>query len=126
LGYIGLGGVVDHPLLEPFDVEDLHLDHVVPPTFIEALDVHHRHLQLHDRHALLWGEVLEIDDAVVAGELQEVVQQLDEERFVDLAPEDALEVEIGLGIREYRPHGDRLPYLGPRKADLPSPPAIPQ
>ena len=42
-------------------------------------------------------------------ELQEGVEQLDEERLVDLAAENALEDEIGLGIREYWSHGGILP-----------------
>jgi hypothetical protein len=42
------------------------------------------------------------------------VEQLDEERFVDFAAEDAFEDEVGLGIREYRPHGDILPQGGVR------------
>jgi len=42
-------------------------------------------------------------------ELQEGVEQLDEERLVDLAAEDALEDEVGLGIREDGPHGEILP-----------------
>src|SRR6185295_5949838 len=82
--------------------------HIVPAALVKALDVHHRHLQLHDRHTLLGGEVFEVDDPVAPFELQEGVEQLDKERLVDLAGENALEDEVGLGIREYRPHGDIL------------------
>ncbi len=114
LGDVGLGGVVDHRLLKALDLEHLHLDHVMPSVLVEAFDVDQRQLELLDGHVLRGGEVFEVDDPVVARELQKSVEELDEKRLMSLSAEDAFEDELFLGSANtgrteafYRKRGDR-------------------
>ena len=57
---------------------------------------------------LLDGKVLHVANAVLALELEQIVQERDEERLPLLRAEDPLEHEIGLGVREDRDHEDLL------------------
>jgi len=50
---------------------------------------------------LLERQVLHLEDAVVAFELEEMVEQGDEQVLVRLCPEDPFEDEIGLGVVVY-------------------------
>src|SRR5262249_44630988 len=78
LHHICFAGVVDDPLLEPLDLENLHLDDEPAAGRVGALDVDDRELELRDVDVLLAGEVLHVDDAVLALELEEMVEQRDE------------------------------------------------
>ena len=51
---------------------------------------------------------LAVLDPVVTFKLQESIEQLDEKRLMDFAAENTFEDEVGLGIREYWPHGEIL------------------
>ena len=53
-------------------------------------------------------EVLEIDDAALRREQQEVVEQRDQQRLVGFLPEDPLEHEVSFGVGEDGAHAERV------------------
>jgi hypothetical protein len=63
---------------------------------------------------LLPRQVLNVKDALVAFELQEVVEQGDEQRLAGFDAEDPLEDEVSLGVGENGVHGSSLGAGGPR------------
>jgi hypothetical protein len=91
---------------------------------VTALDVDDGELELGDGDALLGAEVDEILDLLLAFEIEERVEQLDEQVLVRLGAEDTLEDEVGLGVGEDGPHRsmilqERLPGspVGPKKTE---------
>jgi len=100
--------VIDDALLEPFDLEHLHLHDEPPAGRVGALDANNRELQLGDVDALLACEVLHVEDAMLALKLEEVVEQRYKQRLARLGAEDPLEDEVGLGVSEDGPHEEVL------------------
>jgi hypothetical protein len=90
-------GVVDDSLFEPLDLAHLHLDHEPPAGRVGAFDVHNRELQLRHIDVLVAAQMLDIEDAPLTVELEQVVEQGDEQGLARLGAEDPLEDEVGLG-----------------------------
>ncbi len=101
---IRFAGVVDDALFKSLDFEDLHFHDEPSSHGIGALDIDDGHLELGNVDVLIGRRVLNVDDAVLALELEQMVDESDEQMFARLDAEDALEDEVCPGIGERGVH----------------------